>query len=72
MIGSPDARASWMTPNFTIWAGPFGPSGVTTRSTPDRLKRINSRSASTPPLVLDPLTVRKPNRSTMRAIISPS
>jgi len=72
MIGSLDALANWMTPILATCGGPFGPSGVTTRSTPERPNRISSRKASTPPLVLEPRTARKPKRSTMRAMISPS
>ena len=71
-IGSPVAFANWTTPSFATWRGPLGPSGVTTRSAPDRPRRINSRKASAPPLVLDPRTARCPNREMIRAIISPS
>ncbi|MEY4705732.1 MAG: hypothetical protein RL042_1937 [Nitrospirota bacterium] len=71
-IGRPVAFANCTTPSFATWRGPLGPSGVTTRSAPDRPRRINSRSASAPPLVLDPRTARWPNREMMRAMISPS
>jgi hypothetical protein len=71
-IGSPVAFASCTTPSFATWRGPLGPSGVTTRSAPDRPRRISSRKASAPPLVLDPRTARCPNREMIRAMISPS
>ena len=71
-IGSPVAFANWITPSFATCRGPLGPSGVTTRSAPERPRRINSRRANAPPLVLDPRTAQCPNREMMRAIISPS
>ena len=35
-IGRPVALANWITPIWTTCRGPFGPSGVTTKSAPDR------------------------------------
>ncbi len=65
-IGRPVAFASWITPIWTTCPGPFGPSGVTTRSTPDRPNRMSWRSATVPPLVVEPLTECKPNRFAIR------
>ena len=72
MIGHPVARASWTTPILAIWRGPFGPSGVKARFPPDRPMRIMRRSASAPPLVLEPRTASNPNRVMIRRINSPS
>ena len=56
-MGSPVALANCTTPSLATWRGPFGPSGVTPRSQPDRPNLINVRKAVAPPLVLDPRTV---------------
>ena len=71
-IGRPVALANWITPSWATCRGPFGPSGVTTKSLPDRPNSIKRRSAATPPLVVDPRTERNPNRDTIRWINSPS
>jgi hypothetical protein len=71
-IGRPVAFAKWMTPSFTTWRGPLGPSGVTTTSRPDRPNLMSARSAPAPPRVLDPRTASCPNRAIIRAMISPS
>lgn len=71
-IGKPVALANCTTPSLATYLGPFGPSGVTARSAPERPTRINSRKAAAPPRVLDPLTARMPNLAAILAISSPS
>ena len=71
-IGRPVAFASWITPIWATCRGPFGPSGVTTKSTPERPSSISCRRAVTPPRVVDPLTERNPKWLMVRWINSPS
>ena len=48
-IGRPVAFANWTAPTWATWHGPFGPSGVTTKSTPALPSRMRCRRAGTPP-----------------------
>lgn len=72
MIGSPVAFANCTTPSLATCRGPFGPSGVTTTSLPERPSLMSVRKAAAPPLVLDPRTASCPKRAMIRAMISPS
>ena len=64
--------ASFTAPGFTLYTGPVGPSAVNTAGCP-RSSALASASSPLPPKrVLEPRAVKKPSRSMVRAISSPS
>jgi hypothetical protein len=71
-IGRPVAFAAWITPGWTTYLGPLGPSGVNAMLKPSRASFINSFNAEMPPRVVEPREEAMPKYFTSLAISSPS
>ncbi len=70
--GRPVALAAWMTPCWTTYLGPLGPSGVNAGQKPSRESLMSSLSADTPPLVVEPRDEYMSRCFTILATNSPS